>query len=321
MMNAKLGLIDVDGHNYPNLALMKLSAWHKAHGWSVEWYTPFEEYELVYKSKVFSFTPDYTDVINSYRIISGGTGYAIKGAGGEHYDPQLDKPLAEEVEHIRPDYSIYGIKDTAYGYLTRGCPRGCSFCIVAKKEGKCSRKVADLSEFWNGQRNIVLNDPNILACPQRDELIGQLVASRAWVDFNQWLDARMVTDDGIAQRLSAVKTKEIHFAWDRIDDEDAVLRGLRLFAKYSNKPHSHNAIVYVLTNHGTTIGQDLYRIYTLRALGYWAYVMIYDKEHASADHRRMARWCNNRFIFSQCPNFEDYGNKNIQDPKQLKFFS
>ena len=122
----KAGLIDVDGHNYPNLALMKLSAWHKAQGWEVEWYTPFDEYDVVYKSKVFSFTPDYTDVINSYRIISGGTGYAIKGAGGEQYDPQLDKPLTDEVEHIMPDYSLYGIKDTAYGYLTRGCPRGCS---------------------------------------------------------------------------------------------------------------------------------------------------------------------------------------------------
>ena len=185
--------------------------------------------KLVYKSKVFSFTPDYTDVINSYRIISGGTGYAIKGAGGEHYDPQLDKPLADEVEHICPDYSIYGIKDTAYGYLTRGCPRGCSFCIVAKKEGKCSCKVADLSEFWSGQRNIVLNDPNILACPQRDELIGQLVASRAWVDFNQGLDARMITDDGIAQRLASVKTKEVHFAWDRYEDKDKILPRFEIF--------------------------------------------------------------------------------------------
>ena len=147
----RIGLIDVDGHNYPNLALMKLSAWHKQQGDTAEWYNLFEHYDVVYMSKVFAFTPDYGYMVNADRIVKGGTGYAIHGAGGEQYNKADDEPLPYEVEHIMPDYALYGITDTAYGYLTRGCPRGCTFCIVGKKEGLCSRKVADLSEFWGGK--------------------------------------------------------------------------------------------------------------------------------------------------------------------------
>lgn len=151
----KIGLIDVDSHRYPNLALMKISAWHKRQGDDVEWYDVFaEHYDIVYKSKVFSFTPDYNIVIsNADKIVKGGTGYAIHGAGGEHYIKEEDTTLPDEIEHIYPDYDLYGIKDTAYGFLTRGCPRGCEFCIVGKKEGLCSRKVADLGEFWGGGKS------------------------------------------------------------------------------------------------------------------------------------------------------------------------
>lgn len=146
-----IGLIDVDSHNYPNLPLMKLSAWHKQQGDKVEWYDPFTHYDKVYMSKVFTSSPDYSYVVNADQVIRGGTGYAIHGAGGETYCKADDKPLPEAVEHIYPDYGLYGITDTAYGFLTRGCPRGCSFCIVGKKEGMRSRKVADLNEFWGGR--------------------------------------------------------------------------------------------------------------------------------------------------------------------------
>lgn len=156
----KIGLIDVDTKNFPNIPLMKISAWHKGKGDIVEWYDPFgDEYDIVYLSKVFSDTPDVNYFINAKKVIRGGTGYAIMD-GGEDYHKEFDKPLPPEIEHIYPDYELYDISDTAYGFLTRGCPRGCSFCIVGKKEGLCSRKVADLSEFWNGQKNIVLCDPN-----------------------------------------------------------------------------------------------------------------------------------------------------------------
>ena len=315
-----IGLIDVDGHNFPNLALMKLSAWHKRQGDDVGWYDPFSRYDLVYKSKVFADTPDYQFIINADKVVTGGTGYAIHGAGGEHYCKADDKPLPDEVEHIMPDYALYNITDTAYGFLTRGCPRGCSFCIVAGKEGRRSRKVADLSEFWNGQKNIVLCDPNILACPDWRDLLGQLADSRATIDLNQGLDARMLTEEK-CEAISRLKIKEIHFAWDRYEDKAVVLPKLRMFAECKAMPNSHNAIVYVLVNHGTTIEQDLERIYTLRDLGYWAYVMVYDKPHAPKVIHDMQRWCNNRFIYAKCPRFEDYGKVvEVKDERQLTLF-
>lgn len=318
----KIGLIDIDSHNYPNLPLMKLSAWHKAQGNSVNWYSPFEHYDLVYMSKVFTESPDVGYYINADRVIKGGTGYAIHGAGGEHYRKELDKPLPKEVEHIYPDYSLYGITDTAYGFLTRGCPRGCSFCIVGKKEGLCSRKVANLSEFWHGQKNIVLNDPNILACQEWQDLLGQLAESKAIIDFNQGLDVRML-NEAKCHALDAIRIKEIHFAWDRYEDKQRVLPKLQMYAEICKaKPHAHNAIVYVLVNHTSTFEQDLERIYTLRDLGYWAYVMIYDKQKASQQYHDLQRWCNNRFIFAKCKRFEDYG-KNEEpkiDTKQLSLF-
>lgn len=317
----RIGLIDVDGHNFPNLALMKLSAWHKQQGDEVEWYKPFSHYNVVYKSKVFASTPDYQFIINADKVVAGGTGYAIHGAGGEHYCKDDDPALPEEVEHIYPDYELYNITDTAYGFLTRGCPRGCSFCIVAGKEGQRSRKVADLSEFWSGQKNIVLCDPNILACPDWRDLLNQLEDSKAAIDFNQGLDARMLTEEK-CQAIKQLKIKEIHFAWDRYEDKTKVLPKLKMFADICHiKKHSHNAIVYVLVNHDTTIEQDFERIYTLRDLGYWAYVMVYDKPHAPRIIHDMQRWCNNRFIFGSCPRFENYGKvKEMKNQQQLTLF-
>lgn len=317
----RIGLIDVDSHNYPNLVLMKLSAYHKAQGDQAEWYTPLERYDKVYMSKVFTSSPDYGYVVNADIVVKGGTGYAIHGAGGEHYVKEDDKPLPYEVEHIMPDYSLYGITDTAYGFLTRGCPHGCAFCIVGKKEGLCSMKVANLAEFWSGQKNIVLNDPNILACRDWQDLLTQLAESKALVDFNQGLDARVLTP-AKCQALDKIRIKEIHFAWDRYEDKKKVLPKLEMFADICHqKMHGHNAIVYVLVNHTSTIEQDLERIYTLRDMGYWAYVMVYDKEHAPHIYADLQRWCNNRFVFAKCPRFEEYGKtENKQDKRQLELF-
>lgn len=318
----KVGLIDVDGHNYPNLALMKISAWHKSQGDDVEWHVLFSHYDIVYLAKVFSFTPDYDHYIDADKVIRGGTGYAIYGAGGEHYVKEDDPNLPDEVEHIYPDYSLYNITDTAYGFLTRGCPRGCEFCIVGKKEGRCSVKVADLSEFWRGQKNIVLNDPNILACKDWRDLLGQLADSGALVDFNQGLDARLLTEEK-CEALNRIRIKEIHFAWDRYEDKEKVLPKLRMFLQLCpQKVHGHSAIVYFLVNHTSTLEQDLERIYTLRELGYWAYVMVYDKQNAPQLYYDLQRWCNNRFIFAQCPKFEDYRRRNQpkEDKAQLRLF-
>lgn len=305
----KVGLIDVDGHNYPNIPLMKISAWHKKNGDHVEWYDPMfsGHMDKVYMSKVFSFTPDYQYFVDSDEVIRGGSGYCISLVDGkEVFDKSKDIPLPDEIEHIYPDYALYGITDTAYGFLTRGCPRGCSFCHVEAKEGRASRKVADLSEFWRGQKNIVLCDPNILACRQWRDLLRQLKASNAWVDFNQGLDIRLMTEEK-AEILKEIKLKNVHFAWDRYGDKEAVIPKFEMF-KSITKIDYRKLGVFVLCNFDTTIDQDLERIYTLRDIGYNPYVMLYDKEHIPKGniYRKLQRWCNNRIIFAKCKTFEEY---------------
>lgn len=309
----RIGLIDVDGHNFPNLPLMKLSAWHKKQGDTVEWYEPLihgfpnPPLDKVYMSKVFSFTQDYQYFVNANEVIKGGSGYCIRLVDGkEVFDKSKDIELPYYVEHIYPDYSIYGITDTAYGFLTRGCPRGCDFCHVKVKEGLCSRKVADLSEFWNGQKNIVLCDPNILACKDWKSLLQQLVDSKAWIDINQGLDIRLMTEEK-AELIKQMKIKELHFAWDRYEDKDIIVPKFKMF-KEITQIDIRKLIVFVLCNFDTTIEQDLERIYTLRDLGYWAYVMLYDKEHIPKNSklRKMARWVNMRSVFATTPKFEDY---------------
>ena len=263
-------------------------------------------------SKVFSFTPDYQYYVNAKEVQKGGSGYCISLVDGkEVFDKSKDIELPNDVETIYPDYSIYfdkipEVKNTAYGFLTRGCPRGCNFCHVKDKEGRCSYKVANLDTFWRGQKNIVLLDPNITACEYWKELFQQLIDSKAWIDFSQGLDIRMMTEEK-AEMLKQMKIKQVHFAWDRYEDKEIIVPKFEMFKRIT-KWDKRKLSVYVLTNFDTTHEQDLKRIYTLRDLGYWPYVMVYDKEHLPRGHitRRLQRWVNMRAVFETTPRFEDY---------------
>ena len=312
---ARIGLIDCDSHRYPNLPLMKLSAWHKSQGDTVEWYEPFNglinPFDKVYLSKVFSFTPDYEMPIYADIVVRGGSGYCIETIDGkEVFHKERNKNLPDEIEHIYPDYSIYEeiTKDTAYGFLTRGCPRGCDFCIVKDKEGLCSTKVADLSEFWNGQKNIELLDPNLLACKDWENLLQQLIDSKAKVNFNQGLDIRFMTDRK-AEMLSQIPIKAIHFAWDRYEDKDFIQPKLLSFRQKSDI-RAKNLQVYVLCGdrEQRVLPEDLERIYWLRDNGFAPYVMLYNKESLPRGHelKKLQRYVNNRFVFWSCGSFEDY---------------
>ncbi len=305
-----IGLIDVDSHNFPNLALMKISAYHKAKGDNVEWCIPLMHYDVVYVSKVFGDEYSQMDmsIIQADKIVYGGTGFAIRIVDGkEVFESKKDENLPPEIEHCYPDYSLYPelTKDTAYGFLTRGCPNNCSFCLVSKKEGLISQKVADLSEWWNGQKKIVLLDPNILACRQHIELLEQLAKSGATVDFCQGLDARFITEKNV-EVLNRIKIKAFHFAFDFMKNERRIVQGLKL-AKAKLKTNDSNAIVYMLTNFDTAIKEDLYRLKLIKDVGFHPDVRIYRKNSLPKRHilRDLQRWCNNRFIYKSC-NFFDY---------------
>ena len=294
MTHIRIGLIDVDSHNFPNLCLMKLSAYHKAQGHQVCFWSPLFYFDVVYKSRVFTdtYSKDNITVKNAGQVIKGGTGYG--------YGPDLP----DEIEHSYPDYSLYPqYSETAYGFLSRGCPRGCGFCIVGGKEGRKSRKVADLSEFWRGQREIKLMDANLLACPDHEKLLLQLAKSRALVDFSQGLDIRLITRDNVAL-LNQVRTKTVHFAWDNPDED--LTRYFRQFLEWTSIRNPRLRRVYLLTNYGSTHEQDLYRVETLRQMGFDPYVMIYEKPTAPPITRHLQRWVNNKRLFYAIPSFSDY---------------
>ena len=328
----KIGLIDVDSHNYPNLPLMKIAAWHKSIGDEVEWHWGWGQYDKVYMSKVFddTYSADKMEPVNTGIIIKGGTGYFRRNKDG-HAEVYVDgqwrdngtqssccygntvywEKLPGEIEKCYPDYSLYPAltKDTAYGFLSRGCPNNCGFCIVSQKEGRCSCKVADLSQWWDGQQNIILCDPNLLACRDHMDLLRQLEESRSWVDVNQGFDARLLTQENI-EAIKRIKIKDIHFAWDQMKNSKMIIEGLNLWKRFGKKS-SHGAwgTVYVLTNFDTTMEENLYRIDTLNEMEFDPYVMIYDKPNAPHEIRLLQRWCNNKRIFKSCPRFEDYDPK------------
>lgn len=326
----RIGLIDVDGHNYPNLCLMKLSAHHKLMGDTAEWWNADEQYDIVYMSKVFSdqYSPDIPEPANAKKVIKGGTGYAIKLENGkEVYHKEADPPLPQEIEHVYPDYSLYPeytgygqalSKQTAYGFLTRGCPRGCGFCHVAPKEGRCSTKVADLKEFWNGQGKICLSDPNILAYREAPHLLAQLVESKAEVEFNQGLDARLMTAEK-AEFLASMRLKPPHFAMDSMSALDPVSRGLRLYVdackRIKGKWNWRNAKVFCLTNFDTTFEEDMERIRAIQDCECQPYVMIYNKPSAPAITRRLQRWTNSTMCYEASKqNFHDYQVNTYKEP-------
>lgn len=310
----RIGLIDVDGHNFPNIPLMKISAYHKGKGDVVSWYNPLlgERLDTVYMSKVFSFTPDYEYYVNAEKIIKGGSGYAIEVLDGkEVYRKEKDGNLPNEIEHAYPDYELYPelTKDTAFGFLTRGCPRGCDFCHVEAKEGRSSYKVANLSEYWRGQKKIVLCDPNLLACKDWRDLLQQLIDSRALIDINQGLDIRLMTAEK-AEMIKRLRVEAVHFAWDRYEDKDTILPKFKEFKQITGW-RARKTSVYVLVNFNTTLEQDLDRIYTLRDLDYDPYIMVYNREGTQSGDtvRLLQRWVNNKIIFKTVKRFEDYDRK------------
>lgn len=277
----KIGLIDVDGHHFPNLAIMKLSAWHKAQGDDVEWYTGIEHYDRVYMSKVFTFTPDDYRIIQADKIVKGGTGYKM-----------YDKTLPDEIEHTSPDYSLYQGCDwynanVAYGFITRGCVRKCPWCIVPQKEGYIKPN-EDISHILGNKKKAILMDNNILASDYGISQLEKIVDLKCKVDFNQGLDSRLVTDD-VAKLLSKIKWIEhIRFACDDMAAIPPLLEAINKLNRYGIK--NYRIFVYLLVQ---DVNEANKRIEILKPLGIKPFAQPYrdfDKNIEPTQEQKEFAW-------------------------------
>lgn len=287
----RIGIIDVDSHHFPNLALMRLSAWHKQQGDSVEWWNGFTRYDRVYLSKVFTFTPDFDMPIHAEEIITGGTGY-------RDY-----RSLPPEVEATLPDYSIYPGYTKAIGFLTRGCVRSCPWCIVPRKEGYI-RPAATWEDIRRpDSREIIFLDNNVLASDFGLEQIDRMGGQKVWVDFNQGLDARLIAPE-TAKLLAGLRW--IRFV--RLScDTSAMLPVVEQAAAYLREAGIAKSRLwaYVLVQDVEDAHQ---RVLALREMGVTPFAQPYrdyDGEEPPEEQRKFARWVNSKAIFNTC-RWEDY---------------
>ena len=286
-----VGLHDSDKTDFPNYALMKISAWHKAQGDTVEWWIPFLQYDRVYSSKVFTFTEECPYLPPD--TIKGGTGYGI-------YDE-----LPQEIDDMFPDYSIYPKVDYAIGFLTRGCIRKCPWCVVPKKEGKI-RPYRTWQEIKRpDSRDIVFMDNNVLACPHGVEQMKDMIGKKVRVDFNQGLDARLITPD-IAEILSKLKwIRHIRMSCDTDAMLDVVLTAIKRLQDCGVKPYK--VFVYLLVQ---DIESAERRALALREVGADAFAQPYrdftNNTEPDDELKRLERWVNHKAIFNTVERFADY---------------
>ena len=289
----KIGLLDIDGMNYPNLALMKISAYHKAIGDDVSWCL-MGEYDRTYISKVFTFNKEHISPFADYgEIIKGGTGY------------NLDE-LPNHIDKLQPDYSIYPQFKSAYGFLTRGCPNKCSWCIVPKKEGNI-RPYMDIEEIAQDRKEVVLMDNNVLASDWGLQQIEKAIKLNLKLDFNQGLDARLISNNiEIAELLAKIKwIQYIRLACDSDSMISIVINTMNLLISKGISKWKFN--IYLLLNKdiksaykraiaikntGATIIPQPYRDFTPNQI-----IPQWQKD--------FARWGSKKQLYRTC-DFKDY---------------
>ena len=284
----KIGLFDIES-KYHNLALMKISAWHKSFGDQTEMYNPLmkKTYDRVYVSKIFSKKNIEEGYIPEDSII-GGSGHDLKIV------------LPYDMEHFMPDYSLYDL-NYSIGFTTRGCIRNCGFCIVRQKEGNI-KEHAKVEEFLNPKSNVVvLLDNNFLALPSHIKKLQKYIDKGWRMDFNQGLDIRLVNVENAGLLARVRHYKQIHFAWDFMQYEKQVKEGLKILFKVGISPRK--IMVFILCNYDTTFEEDMYRYNELNNLNVTPYIMIYGK--GNKEIKRFARWVNRRWLSKACK-WEDY---------------
>lgn len=331
---SKVGIVDADlidkGTRFPNLALMKISAFNKSNGNTVTLLTDYSsipEYDKVYISKVFSFTktPDLSSFSN---VELGGTGF---------FDIHSPK-LPEHVEHMKPDYSLYtpyieslissGEKrityadylDASIGFTTRGCFRKCSFCVNRVYDRPVLH--SPVKEFYDSSKKYtILLDDNFLAYSGWEPILDDLVNTGKPFQFMQGLDIRLLTDHK-AERLSKVKYKgDFIFAFDNIEDKPLIERKLQLWRDHTN----HRTKLYVLSGFSSQDASDVFsvleRISICQKWGCLPYIMRhadYNKSPYKKLYNELARWCNQPSFFT-IMSFREFAeaNQKYNKPKRV----
>ncbi len=280
----------------PNLALMRLAAFHKERGDIVEEYLPTDagRYDKVYASNVFSFSEGRA-YLDPARMEIGGSAWDLK------------KELPSEVERCPPDYSFYDYPHSI-GFTQRGCRFRCKFCVVPEKEGR-PKSNSTIEEIWTNRSSdfVVLLDNDFFGNPEWRERIAELKKLNLRVCFSQGLNIRIVTDEQ-AKALASVRfwnlklsRRQVHFAWDRFQDERLIDEGIARVKAAGVK--AWQMAFFVLVGFDTTPEQDLYRVTKLKNLGCDPYAMPYDK--SDTYQKRFCRWVNHRAIFNSVA-WEDY---------------
>lgn len=294
----KIGLIDVDGYHFPNLALMKISAYHKSIGDEVSW-VDIGNYDRTYVSKVFTFTPDYSKGLGNYgEIIKGGSGYDYKTL------------LPKEIDDICPDYSLYPNFTAAYGLLTRGCPNKCGWCLVPKKEGNISA-YQDIEQFLNGRKTAILMDNNVLAHDHGLQQIEKIIRLGIKVDFNQGLDCRIIANnEHIAEMLAKVKwLNTLRMACDTISQMPYIEKAAYLLRKHNIKPK--RLFAYVLVK---DIPDALQRLQLLRSLDIFPFAMAFrDFDKNGYRKPEIIKFCSN--VNHNCKSSNNKIDVNYLKPK------
>lgn len=303
----RIGIHDADAGvsrarvKFPNYALMKISAWHKAKGDTVEWWQPIEAYDKVYSSKVFDFTTE-----NPYLppdTVKGGTGYG------------LYQDLPDEIDAIFPDYSIYPECDYAIGYLTRGCPNHCRWCVVPKKEGDI-RPYRTWQELVRPDTDkLVLMDNNILACEYGIEQLQSLIGAPYRIDLNQGMDARLVTPR-IAEMLSKIKwIRFLRFSCDQESQIEPLLRTCELLGKYGVRPY--RIFIYLLIT--PDIDSATRRVEALKGLrGINLYAQAERNERIGITPNREQRVFAQKYIYSGEYRKETWDEFRVRHPEYFK---
>ena len=284
----RIAVHDADKENFshkrkpfPNYALMKISAYHKSVGNTVEWWNKTKDYDLVYSSKVFSFTPE-----NPYLpadVIKGGTGYG------------LFSDLPPEIVEVFPDYSLYPDCDYAIGYITRGCPNHCRWCVVPHKEGAIKPYRTWQQLVRPDSDKLVLMDNNILACEYGIKQLESLIDSGYKIDLNQGMDARLVTRE-IAEILSKLKwIKYLRFSCDTTAQIEHIQKTAEMLGKHGIKPY--RLFIYLLVTEDLDNAE--YRVEQLKKLrGITIYAQAERKLDGKSEPNALQKEFCQRYVYS-----------------------